>query len=56
MVNTIQLRVTIRNDTAANWTANNPILAKAELGFESDTNKIKIGDGERLGIVYHTKK
>lgn len=32
-------------DTAANWTAQNPILAVAEEGYETDTGKRKIGDG-----------
>lgn len=34
-----------RGDTAANWTAVNPILAVREIGFELDTKKFKIGDG-----------
>lgn len=34
-----------RGDTAANWTAANPVLAVRELGLETDTRKIKIGDG-----------
>lgn len=34
-----------RNDTAANWTSVNPILAKGEQGLETDTNKLKAGDG-----------
>jgi len=34
-----------RRDTAANWTAANPTLLAGEIGIESDTNKIKIGDG-----------
>ena len=32
--------------TAADWTAKNPVLEEASLGYESDTNKHKIGDGE----------
>lgn len=32
-------------DTAANWTAQNPILAMAEIGYETDTGKQKIGNG-----------
>jgi hypothetical protein len=32
-------------DTAANWTAQNPILATGELGYETGTNRLKIGDG-----------
>ncbi len=35
----------IRRDTAANWTAANPVLLAGEMALESDTNKIKIGDG-----------
>lgn len=34
-----------RRDTAANWTTVNPILASGEAGFETDTNKFKLGDG-----------
>ena len=39
-------RIKFRRDTAANWTAENPTLALGEPGFEQDTNKLKIGDGE----------
>lgn len=31
--------------TAAEWTAINPILAKGEEGYETDTKKRKVGDG-----------
>lgn len=34
-----------RYDTAANWTAENPTLLAGEIGIESDTGKIKIGNG-----------
>lgn len=34
-----------RHDTAANWTAENPILALGELGLETDTGQWKGGDG-----------
>lgn len=37
--------IKLRGDTAANWTTNNPILALREPGVETDTAKIKIGDG-----------
>ena len=36
--------IQIRRDTASNWTSANPTLASGELGFETDTDKIKIGD------------
>jgi len=41
------IRIKARNDIAANWTTSNPILAKGELGYESDTNQLKFGDGTR---------
>ena len=37
--------VQIRRDTAANWTSANPVLANGEQGYETDTKKMKIGDG-----------
>jgi len=37
--------IQIRRDTASNWTTANPILAQGEMGAETDTSKIKIGDG-----------
>lgn len=41
MANKIQLR----RGTASEWTSVNPILSSGEPGFETDTNKEKIGDG-----------
>ena len=38
-------RMQFRRDTAANWTAYNPILLEGELGFELDTDQYKLGDG-----------
>jgi hypothetical protein len=38
-------KIQMRRDSAANWTAANPVLLRGEFGFEYDTNKIKIGDG-----------
>lgn len=37
--------IKIRRDTAANWTSVNPTLAAGEPGLETDTRKIKYGDG-----------
>ena len=37
--------IQIRRDTAANWTSVNPVLAQGELGIETDTLKIKAGNG-----------
>jgi hypothetical protein len=38
-------RIQLRRDTAAQWTANNPTLSTGEAGYESDTGKLKIGNG-----------
>ena len=38
-------KIQLRRDTAANWTTNNPTLSQGEQGFETDTSKMKIGDG-----------
>ena len=37
--------VSIRHDTSTGWVSSNPILAVAEIGFESDSKKLKVGDG-----------
>lgn len=42
---TLTSRIILRNDTANNWTTNNPVLLKGEIGLETDTGKYKIGDG-----------
>ena len=42
---TLNTRIQIRNDLAATWTEKNPVLLKGEMGVETDTRKIKIGDG-----------
>jgi hypothetical protein len=42
---TIPVRLQLRQDTAANWTSVNPVLLAGELGRETDTGKIKIGNG-----------
>jgi hypothetical protein len=41
----ITVQFQIRGGTAAEWTAANPILMAKEPGLETDTNKIKFGDG-----------
>lgn len=42
---TVNVRLKLRSDTAANWTSANPTLLTGELGRETNTGKIKIGDG-----------
>lgn len=37
------VRIQIRRDTSTNWSTNNPVLYPGEIGFETDTNKFKIG-------------
>ena len=37
--------IQIRRDTIANWTSVNPVLSNGEMGFETDTKKLRIGDG-----------
>jgi hypothetical protein len=37
--------IQLRRDSAANWTSANPTLAQGEMGIETDTLKLKIGDG-----------
>ena len=41
----MSVRIQLRRDTAANWTATNPTLTQGEPGYETDTGKIKYGDG-----------
>lgn len=38
-------QIQIRRGTAAEWTSANPVLASGEWGYETDTNKGKIGNG-----------
>ena len=38
-------KIQLRRDAAADWTSNNPTLAAGEFGWESDTNRFKIGTG-----------
>ena len=42
---TVQARFQVRADTAANWTSANPTLLLNEIGIETDTKKLKMGDG-----------
>ena len=42
---TINARISLRADTAANFASVNPVLLKNELAIEKDTGKKKLGDG-----------
>ncbi len=37
--------IQVKRGTAAGWTSANPTLNAGEIGFETDTKKIKVGDG-----------
>ena len=39
------VRFQLRRDTAANWISTNPVLALGEPGVETNTLKVKVGDG-----------
>lgn len=41
-------KIQIRRGTSSSWTTSNPALSSGEIGLETDTNKIKIGDGTTL--------
>lgn len=38
-------QIQLRRDTLENWQTTNPVLAEGEIGIETDTNRIKIGNG-----------
>ena len=38
----------VRRGTAAEWTSADPTLSAGEIGFETDTNKFKIGTGDTV--------
>ena len=42
---TSPIKFQLRRDTAANWTASNPVLYAGEPGIETNTGQMKLGDG-----------
>lgn len=40
--------ITLRKGTAAQWTTANPVLGSGEPGYETDTDRLKIGNGSSL--------
>lgn len=38
-------KIQFRRDTSVRWSSINPILMEGEIGLETDTHKMKIGDG-----------
>lgn len=49
-------RIKLRRDTAANWTSANPVLDLGEPGYETNTQKLKIGNGvdDWVNLAYFT--
>jgi hypothetical protein len=43
----MSLRVQVRRGTEANWVNNDPILSQGEIGYATNKNRFKIGDGIR---------
>lgn len=41
----VEIQLQQRQDVAADWTTDNPTLLVGEIGYESDTGLLKIGDG-----------
>jgi hypothetical protein len=41
-------QIELREGTAANWTTANPVLGAGEPGYETDTGRIKVGDGTTI--------
>ena len=44
---TLNARLRLKYDTAANWATKNPVLLAGEVGIESDTLLGKVGDGTK---------
>jgi hypothetical protein len=42
------IQIQLRRGTASQWTAANTLLAQGEIGLETDTSKLKLGDGSTL--------
>lgn len=47
-INQLKVRVTLCAKTAEEWTKDTTVLLKGEFGIESDTRKIKIGNGTNV--------
>lgn len=41
----VNTRLQVRRGISSTWTSSNPVLYAGEMGFETDTGRIKIGDG-----------
>ena len=45
MAKELKTRIVLRNDSTANWNAQDPVLLKGEIGFDMDLLIFKVGDG-----------
>lgn len=47
--------IQFRRNTSAQWEALNPILQSGEMGYETDTGKLRVGDGRSrwLALDYY---
>ena len=45
MAKELNTRIQLKHGLAANWTEKNPVLLAGEIGIETDTLKMKVGDG-----------
>jgi hypothetical protein len=41
----LAIQIQLRHDSASDWTSADPTLADGEIGIETDTQKIKLGNG-----------
>ena len=48
---TLTTKIVLRHDTAANWEKYNPVLLEGEMGVETDTNLLKVGDGTSTWVA-----
>jgi hypothetical protein len=51
------VKIQFRRDSSSEWTTHNPLLSQGELGIETDTLKLKLGDGVRNwnALPYYTQ-
>lgn len=45
MSKNVKAEIKIRRDTSTSWETVNPVLGEGEIAYESDTHKLKVGDG-----------
>lgn len=51
------IKIQLRRGTASEWTSANPVLMEGEMGVETDTLKVKLGDGSSTwtSLAYFTQ-